>query len=1631
MGLRVYQISPYDHKAEQQQFDKVNHVLKERFDEDGADAILIGNYNIEGVELDALLITNYSIQILEFKNWGGTILARENGTWKSGERDINGGASDKNPFKQMRINRSRTFIGLKKFLKRNDLAQILGVIIFSQDATINDEGISETTKKWLKICDNKGLKNALLDTQTKIVFQRDEMLSMPDKLLISEFLKYDHPSDGTKELLPLPAYREETALSFYSSLFEATNSQYIRSTYKTFDTILRLAVDQKTSFTTINLNGLFSKINYLASEYKVSDSIFKAVNDTRARLRNINDWTDIKLKEVLTADLKAICEFIESVYGEPVPTEIKSLFPIIAAIPEKPKNKAIADCYRVLVRDWDEANIYGKCEEIGIEDMQICYSGSKNIQEDWTYIREYLLKDSQINIVRPIIVDDIYYPEQIIFEPDYLVDVSTIANCFEEYAHRPILNLIQKITPSENSSAIMLGNFAGQLLDEEIHSTPEENSYDESYNQYLRSNSFNALTTDIDNLRRDGEAQKRNIHIALSNGLREQVGSYRSDDVMLEPSFFCEMLGIQGRMDFLQLDHRVLLEQKSGKGAFVRGAQPNDPPQQQEKHYVQMLLYRAILHYNFHKDNRDIQSFLLYSKYQNGLIGLGPAPVLLHEAIKIRNGLAWCENMFCHNGVQILDDLTPNSLRSRQISDRFWDDWILPKLNSVFDPIKNASELERAYFYRFMTFLENEHMLAKVGDRSKNNNGFASKWHDSLEEKKQTGNIYDSLFLNIPVQEEGGAIKTIEMIFSEGMSADTSNFRKGDIVIVYPYNEAEEPDARKTMVFRCTIKDICIDRLVLQLRSPQSDKKVFLRETGKVWAVEHDFFESSFSSLYRGMFSLLTATKERKDLLLLQREPSTDNSKRLIGDYGDFNELSTRVKQANDLFLIIGPPGTGKTSYGMLNTVKEELSELSRINSRDSVLIMSYTNRAVDEICSKLDEEGIDFIRLGNILSCDEPYRKYLLDSKLIDIEDVDEMRRVVEGARVIVGTTTALNGHIAIFKIKKFSLAIIDEASQILEPHLIGILCAKHDNESAIKKIVMIGDHKQLPAVVQQSASTSKVLDPDLHDIYLTDCRLSLFERLLKKYRRNKGVTYMLTKQGRMHHDIAIFPNYCFYQGKLQEVPRTHQIVELGRHSANDNGIENLLSTRRVAFIAVDAPENSPSDKVNEAEAGMIAATVVKIYEREREKFDVNKSVGVIVPYRNQIATIRNIIDKYNYPILHDITIDTVERYQGSQRDYILYGFTVQKLYQLNFLTSNVFVEDGAIIDRKLNVAMTRAREHLIMFGNPALLAEDITFYKLIEFARSKHGYFNVKPEKYVIGKFDVPDYEKVELDLSGASYSISDAFKRAFNSIVLEPVKAESPNWPEEVFGADMNTNLNLIQYGRINFSNELPLFENEEKLTPQKQVLLYCYYIMRQHYCSEANLCNSFGEWISSRILATGGRIQMIDIGCGPGTCGLAFYEAFKDISRDYLYVGVDVSAEMKRIAGMMLDNVFGQSVRYRFADSFAELGSTYWNAISENPSTIVINLSYFFSNINPKFAEELAKKIIEKVKEYPLNKYVIMVQHSELDAKCNSYKVFKGIISECFQSYKSDFSDFSYTLGCKERTLQFSYDIMENA
>ena len=415
-------------------------------------------------------------------------------------------------------------------------------------------------------------------------------------------------------------------------------------------------------------------------------------------------------------------------------------------------------------------------------------------------------------------------------------------------------------------------------------------------------------------------------------------------------------------------------------------------------------------------------------------------------------------------------------------------------------------------------------------------------------------------------------------------------------------------------------------------------------------------------------------------------------------------------------------------------------------------------------------------------------------------------------------------------------------------------------------------------------------------------------------------------------------------------------------------------------------------------------------------------------MPYRNQIATVRKTLDRYGIGILHDITIDTVERYQGSQRKYIIYGFTIQKYYQLNFLTNNVFEDfDGSIIDRKLNVAMTRAEEHLIMIGNPELLSNNFTFFKLIEFVNSKHGFFKIKKDDFVSGHFVVPQYDTEELDLSKATFTVSKPYNEAYIKHVLQPVKDGSGDeWPSKVFGHDMSENLNAIGYGRINFSNQLQMFDDMQ-MSPERQVLVYCYYIMRQHYCSSRNMFSSYKDWISAQIGSVNGRVQMIDIGCGPATCGTAFAEIFLPEAPNMVYTGIDVSAEMKKMGKKFLDDVLQGGLHYQMLDSFKALDTNFWDGCSELPSLVIINMSYFFSNVTAQFTERLAIQISEVMKKYPLNRYLFFIQHSEFDKKLNSYRVFRHVLAPQSVVIKSENSSFSYILNYNERTLPFCYDI----
>ena len=153
---------------------------------------------------------------------------------------------------------------------------------------------------------------------------------------------------------------------------------------------------------------------------------------------------------------------------------------------------------------------------------------------------------------------------------------------------------------------------------------------------------------------------------------------------------------------------------------------------------------------------------------------------------------------------------------------------------------------------------------------------------------------------------------------------------------------------------------------------------------------------------------------------------------------------------------------------------------------------------------------------------------------------------------------------------------------------------------------------------------------------------------------------------------------------------------------------IVGLLSSKQIdRFILIGDHKQLPA---------VVADLLRRLYRQiGSDRFDVNRSIGVIVTYRYQITLIRREIAKLNLPMLLDISIDTVERYQGSQRDVIIYAFGVQDQADLDFLTANCFEEDGRTIDRKLNVAMTRARKQLLMTGYTSVLRQNPIFAELI----------------------------------------------------------------------------------------------------------------------------------------------------------------------------------------------------------------------------------------------------------------------------------------------------------------------------
>ncbi|WP_270539916.1 DEAD/DEAH box helicase [Bacteroides zhangwenhongii] len=1083
----------------------------------------------------------------------------------------------------------------------------------------------------------------------------------------------------------------------------------------------------------LQMTDLSARISFIAAKTGLSVGEQNRLHTFRLTSNQILNRCLEPNRENLLRDVKTLAFLIRKLSEENIPDELYRLLPradatYLVAPPARERVRRMRVCFQYA----DEQYLYvTPLDEVSEKPYLVRYN-IPQINEEFAETCKLLWQHAQVNLL-DVAIDEagILTPSFIVLEPDYLIDISSLAECFRDYGHHPGNYFLSRMQPIENARPLLLGNIANLFLDEWIHAPNEDIDYRTCMQKAFRRYPIElAACPDL----RDREKERQFFddcklhfeHIRETVNDTFHAAGYELDktDAVLEPSYICEALGLQGRLDYMQRDMSSFIEMKSGKADeyAIRGK-----VEPKENNKVQMLLYQAVLQYSMGMDHRKVKAYLLYTRYPL-LYPSRPSWAMVRRVIDLRNRIVADEyGIQLHNNPEYtarkLDEINASTLNERGLRGRFWETYLRPPIDRFQEKLQRLSAIEKSYSYAVYNFLTKELYTSKSGDVDyEGRTGAASLWLSTLAEKCEAGEIIYNLRIreNHAADEHKAYLLLVrsdleekelpEAVADNDIQNVLPNFRQGDAIILYERNCGTDNVTNK-MVFKGNIEHLTDHEIGIRLRATQQNPSVLPADS--LYAIEHDTMDTTFRSMYQGLYAYLSATQERRDLLLAQRPPKFDESLDSLVSQAkdDFTRVALKAKAAQDYFLLIGPPGTGKTSCAL-----KKMVETFHADKGAQILLLSYTNRAVDEICKSLASirPAVDFIRVGSELSCDETYRTHLIENELASCNRRSEVYERIRNCRIMVGTVAAISGKPELFRLKHFNVAIIDEATQILEPQLLGILCARgEEGGNAIDKFILIGDHKQLPAVVLQSSEQSAIYEESLLSIGLTNLKDSLFERLYRNCTaRQSSLTShpsydMLCRQGRMHPEVALFANRAFYGGRLIPVGLPHQL-------------EDSDTVCRLAFYPSVPEKTGTSTKINHSEARIVADLVARIYEDCRTDFDEARTLGIITPYRSQIALIKKEIAALGIPALNRIMVDTVERFQGSERDVIIYSCCINSYFQLKFV-SNLTEEDGTLIDRKLNVALTRARKQMFVTGVPKYLKSNPLYESLLNLMEYK----------------------------------------------------------------------------------------------------------------------------------------------------------------------------------------------------------------------------------------------------------------------------------------------------------------------
>ncbi|MVN75639.1 AAA family ATPase [Hymenobacter sp. HMF4947] len=954
-------------------------------------------------------------------------------------------------------------------------------------------------------------------------------------------------------------------------------------------------------------------------------------------------------------------------------------------------------------------------------------------------------------------------PRRVVLEPDYLVNVTTIAECAQAGGTIPEWALLNAFLPDETSRPLVVGNLVNMLLDEEVsHAARQEEwatvplpavmaevdatgelslesqppthtmAFDlEGFfkKRLFRSNPLiisalpefqtrNGVPELLDDLRRHYRTLRASRAQGFVAGSRTgyQQQPLRVADCFLEPAFLSATYGLQGRLDLLHESPTGydLIELKSS--TKVPHAEP------WSNHAAQAQLYRLLLESVFGADGETAGRGRTSILYSNAAPEQAPVRRVDQDAELVDRLLA-ARNQLVGTELQLARATTPSTVARLLTPVLHPNLQALPpfgraKAEKVANAWAAADPVERAYCLELTRFVAREMRLTLLGDDSRPGDagGQAGLWRLPAARKQQNFSLLDELEL---LEDNSNADDTARdglgphLIFRRPAGGREVNFRAGDTLILYPRRKVKvgvaAPDTAETAASLSVLdaqvvkvvlaEDLTADgQVVLSVRNRRLAPRYLAGHSQ--WALEPDTYDT-FRREWAGLSSFLSLPPERRQRLLARtgpRPPEGWAAGTLPATTAP--EVVARALAAPDWFVLCGPPGTGKTRA----VLKELATSLYRDDKQ--ALLAAYTNRAVDEICEQLVAAGLPFIRVGSRLGTAPQYRPYLLDNMIRDCPNRQTVRARLTGCPFYVGTVASLLGKPELFLLKQFDVAVVDEASQVLEGPMLALL-------AKVPKFILIGDHRQLPAVVAQEPEASAIA-PEAAELLrtelgLTNLRNSYFERLFRRAEARWPHAHgTLADQYRMHQELAVLVNDDFYYGQLR-CPMLWQHEPLARPTwpAPADAFLARVRNERLVFVPTRRQPEDLSMKESAQEAELAARAAACVAQGYGRSFNPETTLGIIASYRNQAARIRarlaQLAGELDLPGLLQVSVDTVERYQGSQRDVIIVSFCCHHEHQIELMVSP---DETGQVDRKLNVALTRARQQLILLGNEVILS-------------------------------------------------------------------------------------------------------------------------------------------------------------------------------------------------------------------------------------------------------------------------------------------------------------------------------------